>query len=69
MGLFLLQSKTGMMLVFLELRKLVQGFGKSDKFLPSVEQKAIIDKTLISKRHSDRKLRKAGHKPWTCTQE
>ena len=54
---------------FLEFRKLIQGSGKSSESLPSDEQKAVINKTLISKRHSHRKLRKAGLKPWTCTQE
>lgn len=52
-----------------ELRNLVQGSGKSSESLASDEQKAVINKILLSKRHSHRKLRKAGLKPWTCTQK
>ena len=43
-----------------ELRNLVQGSGKSSESLASDEQKAVINKILLSKRHSHRKLRKAG---------
>ena len=39
---------------FLELRKLAQGFGKTDKFLPSDEQRVFLAKTRISRRHSGR---------------
>lgn len=54
---------------FLEFGKLVQGSGKSSESLPSDEQKAFINNIFISKRHSHRKLRKAGLKPWNYTQK
>ena len=54
---------------FLELRKLAQGFEKSNESLPCDEQKTVTDKTFISKKHGDRKLRKAGLAHWAYMQE